>query len=150
MSANTMAKFLHYFQCFEAALETGNWDAVGDTLTEDARYSVQGVPFACEIKGKTAILQAFKKSTASFDATMNFRLLEILSMARLGPNRVRADLISGYGREEIGSATVPVSIEIEAREDGIVELTDIYDPELTAPALTWIAMNLGDADPSYQ
>lgn len=150
MSANTMAKFLHYFHCFEAALETGNWDAVGDTLTEDARYSVRGVPFACEIKGKTAILDAFRKSTASFDATMDFRLLEILSMVRLGPDRIRADLISGYGREGIGSATAPVTIEIEAREDGIVELTDSYDPELTAPALTWLAMNLGDADPSYQ
>jgi len=149
MSANTMAKFLHYFQCFGAALETGNWDAVGDTLTDDARYSVRGVPFACEVTGKKAILEAFKKSTASFDATMDFRLLEVLSMIRLGPDRVRADLVSGYGRDGIGSATAPVSIEVEAREDGIAELTDIYDPELTAPALTWIAANLGDADPSY-
>jgi hypothetical protein len=144
-----MLKFLNYFQCFEAALQTGNWDAVGDTLAEDARYSVQGVPFACDIQGKTAILRAFRKSTGAFDATMDFRLLEILNMARLGPDRVRVELISGYGREGTGSATAPVTMEVEVGEDGIVELRDIYDPELTAPILTWIATNLADADPSY-
>ncbi|MHA7816303.1 MAG: nuclear transport factor 2 family protein [Pseudohaliea sp.] len=144
-----MARFLNYFESFEAALHSGDWDLVGSCLAENARYTVTGVPFACEVEGRAAILRAFRKSTAAFDATMDFRLLEIQSMTRLGPGRIRAELISGYGRNATGATTAPVSVEVQADERGIVELRDSYDQELTEPALLWIAMNLGDADPSY-
>ena len=149
MSASAIGKFMDYFRHFEDALLTDEWSAVSECLAEDARYRVEGVPFACDIRGRDAIVKALKKSTSAFDATMDYRMLEIQSIFRLAPNRIRVDLLSGYGREATGSVTAPVTIEVLTGENGIIELRDIYDPELTAPALTWMAMNLSDADPSY-
>jgi limonene-1,2-epoxide hydrolase len=149
MSASVMSQFMQYFDRFEAALQTDDWSEVRASFAENACYLVEGVPFACRIHGRDAIVSALRKSTASFDATMDFRMLEVLSMVRLGPDRVRIELLSGYGRHAIGSMTAPVSMEVQADARGIVELKDLYDPELTAPALTWIATHLGDADPSY-
>lgn len=149
MSAAAIKRFLDYFERFETALNTGIWEPVGDALEDDAVYTVEGVPFACEIKGRDAILQGFEKSTAAFDKSMDVRLLEIQSMTRLGPGKLRVDLLSGYGRDSVGTMSAPVTIEVELGEGGISRLRDLYDPELTAPALTWLAMNMPDADPSY-
>ena len=149
MSAQAIASFIEYFGAFEAALKTDDWSAVSNCLTENARYTVEGVPFACDLHGRQAIVRAMQKSTSAFDATMDFRMLEIQSMIRVGAHCMRVDLISGYGRENIGSVTAPVTIEVTTNEDGIVSLKDIYDPELTAPALTWLAINCADANPSY-
>jgi hypothetical protein len=145
----TISRFVTYFERFEAALETGNWDAVRACLSENLRYSVEGVPYACTIDGRDKVLSALQKSTAAFDATMDFRLLEVQSIYRLSSNRIRVDLVSGYGRTGTGSVTAPVTMEVAADESGIVELSDCYDPELTTPALTWIATHLADADPRY-
>lgn len=149
MSAQTISQFMNYFDCFEAALQTGNWTPVGECFAEDAQYSVEGVPFACCVKGREPILHAFQKSTSAFDATMDHRLLEIQSITRIAENLIRVDLISGYGRAEKGSMTAPVAMEVEAGDRGIERLRDIYDPQLTLPALTWLATNFDDADPSY-
>lgn len=149
MSAKTIGQFMDYFECFEAALQTGNWRLVGECFAEDARYSVEGVPFACCVKGREAISQAFQKSTSAFDATMDYRLLDIQSITRIAQNRIRVDLISGYGREETGAMTTSVAMEVEVSDRGIERLRDIYDPQLTLPALAWLAANFDDADPSY-
>lgn len=149
MSVNTMHRFMEYFDEFEQALQTGAWSAVANALSDDVRYSVEGVPFGCEIQGRDAVVQAFQRSTSAFDATMDFRMLEIVSLARLGQDHIRVDLLSGYGRDDTGTVTAPVTIEVKADEHGIVELRDVYDPVLTAPALAWIAENFADADPSY-
>lgn len=149
MSVRTINQFLHYFDQFEITLQTGAWDTLGAHFAKDARYIVRGAPFACQVEGREAILRAFAKSTAAFDKTMDFRMLAIQSVTRLGSNRIRVELISGYGRTNIGSMTAPVAMEVETNDTGITELIDIYDPELTTPALMWIATNLSDADPSY-
>ncbi|MEL7046847.1 MAG: hypothetical protein AAGL66_17810 [Pseudomonadota bacterium] len=149
MSAHAIDLFMQYFDAFESALSSGAWDRVGDLLAEDAHYSVQGVPFACEIEGRAAILEAFQRSTSGFDATMDFRMLEILSIVRLSAGHIRVELISGYGRHDVGAVTAPVTIEVEVSEKQIRSLGDRYDPELTAPALTWLSTHAGDANPSY-
>ncbi len=149
MSVHAIDLFMQYFEAFESALSGGDWDRVGELLAEDARYSVEGVPFACEIEGRAAILESLQRSTTGFDATMDFRMLEILSITRLGPRHIRVDLISGYGRDSIGSMTAPVTIEVEVGDTQIRRLSDHYDPELTAPALTWLATHASDANPGY-
>ena len=149
MAASTMGLFMDYFERFEHALQTGVWDGVAESLAANATYAIEGVPFGGEINGRDAIVCAFQKSTSAFDATMDFRLLEIISMQRLGPDRIRVDLISGYGRDAVGSVTAPVTIEVTADDHGIVALKDSYDEQLTAPALTWLATHCPDADPSY-
>jgi len=144
-----MGQFLHYFDVFEKALESEDWTNVAECFAEVARYTVEGVPFACHIEGRQPIIEAFKRSTKNFDATMDTRILDIQSMFRLSPDCVRVELISGYGRASVGGITAPVAIEVTTSEHGIVALRDIYDPALTSPALTWLATHLSDADPSY-
>lgn len=149
MSVHAIDLFMQYFNAFETALRNDAWDSVGALLAEDAHYSVAGVPFACEIDGRAAILQAFQRSTSAFDATMDFRMLEILSIARLSAGHIRVEMISGYGRHDVGAVTAPVTIEVEVGDKQIRSLGDRYDPELTAPALTWLSIHAGDANPSY-
>lgn len=149
MSASTMGTFMRYFQAFEEAISADEWEALENYFHADAKYSVEGVPFACEISGRDAILSAFQKSTGAFDATMDFRMLEIVSMLRVNQNTIRVDLVSGYGRDAIGSMTAPVSMEVTVKDYRIQRLRDIYDPTLTTPALTWLAVNAPDADPRY-
>lgn len=149
MSASAISVFMNYFNTFEQAMTEGSWLAVEELLTDQIIYKVEGVPFACEVKGKAEVVKAFRKSTSAFDATMDFRMLEILSVARLGDGHLRVDLLSGYGRDSVGSMTAPVSIEVRTDGPRIASLRDIYDPTLTTPALSWLAMHVGDADPSY-
>ena len=149
MSAIAISTFMNYFNAFEAALDKNNWDPVSGALSEGVTYTVEGVPFACRIQGRDAVVEAFKRSTQNFDATMDFRQLEVLNITRLAPEQVRVDLLSGYGRASVGSMTVPVTIEVETSEGKIRSLRDRYDPELTGPALSWLAANIQDADPSY-
>lgn len=149
MSAESISVFMNYFKAFEVAVKEGRWEEVEDTLADQIMYTVEGVPFACEIKGRDAVLAAFRKSTDAFDATMDFRMLEILSLVRLGANHIRVELLSGYGRDAVGSMTAPVTIEVRTDGERISRLRDVYDPALTIPALSWLAVNISDADPSY-
>ncbi|TCO78614.1 hypothetical protein [Chromatocurvus halotolerans] len=140
---------MNYFDAFERAVVDGRWQEVEEMLTEQVTYKVEGVPFACEIDGRAAVMDAFRKSTRAFDATMDFRLLEILSIVRLADNHIRVELLSGYGRDKVGSMTAPVAIEVKTNGSRVSSLRDTYDPTLSMPALSWLAANLGDADPSY-
>ena len=149
MAPNIVSSFMQYFDSFENAVAGGDWSGVASQLTEDIRYQVHGVPFSCELVGRDAVIAGFQKSTAAFDASMDLRMLEILSLVRLGPDALRVELISGYGREAIGSVTAPVSIEASVRNGQISLLRDFYDPVLTAPALTWLGTHAAAADPSY-
>ena len=112
MSAKTISVFMNYFDAFERALSDGHWHAVEEMLADQVTYKVEGVPFACEIEGKAAVIAAFRKSTSAFDATMDFRMLEIQSIARLADDRIRIALLSGYGRDTVGSMTAPVAMEV--------------------------------------
>ncbi|MEM8767120.1 MAG: hypothetical protein AAGE43_06735 [Pseudomonadota bacterium] len=140
---------MNYFEAFERAVAEGCWQAVEELLADNLSYTVEGVPFACEIAGKAAVMAAFRKSTDAFDATMDFRMLEIQSITRLGDDHLRVELLSGYGREAIGAMTAPVTIEVRTDGDRVASLRDIYDPKLTMPALGWLTTQFGDADPSY-
>lgn len=149
MSASAMGTFMDYFQAFEEAISENEWTALESYFHTDARYSVEGVPFACEVSGRDAILTALQRSTGAFDATMDFRMLEIISMLRVSENTIRVDLVSGYGRDAIGSMTAPVSMEVTVKDNRIQRLRDIYDQTLTRPGLAWLAVNAPDADPTY-
>ena len=149
MSASTISVFMEYFNAFEDALSGSCWDRVEKSFCEDIVYSVEGVPFACEVKGRAEVIAALQKSTAAFDATMDFRLLEILTITRIAHNHIRAELLSGYGRDATGAMTAPVTIEVKSDGARISSLRDIYDPTLTLPALSWLAAYIEGADPSY-
>ena len=149
MSASTIETYMDYFRAFENAMETGNWESVNEWLHDDLSYTVDGVPFACHVEGKAPVLAAFQKSTSGFDATMDLRQLEIVSMLRTGESTIRIELVSGYGRESVGTMTAPVSMEAEVKDGKIYRLHDFYDPVLTSHALAWLATHMPDADPSY-
>lgn len=150
MSLEAIKIFTEYFERFETALESSEgWEQVEAMFTDSATYVVEGVPFACEISGASAIVAGFKKSVENFDRNMSNRGLELLSCDRSGPGSVRLSLLSSYEIEGKGMAVAPVTIDMATSDGKISMLRDIYDPELTGPALLWIATHAEGCDPSY-
>lgn len=150
MSANTLTIFLNYFNQFEECVAGQRpWEDLAALFTDDATYSVRGVPFECVVEGPHAIAAAFQHSVTNFDKKMDSRGLEILSSMRESAHSVRLQLASSYGIEGVGVVVAPVSMVVSTENGKISAMEDLYDMDLTGPALLWIAEHGGDADPSY-
>lgn len=147
--SQSVIRFTHYFNAFEAALADGDWAAVAACFAEDAVYAVTGAPFACTLKGPEAIVAGFRRSTANFDALLDERLLEIEQITRMGQDELWVSLISGYGRAGAPPLRLPVAMRVRFKDSKIVELTDHYQPEYIAGGLHWMMNHASDLNPAY-
>ncbi len=149
-SPDPVLLFADYFRAFEACLATNDWEPLRPWLCDDVTYEVEGVPFACTLRGADAVLRGFRTSTDAFDRKLDARSLDIVVAHRLDARRVRVELISGYERAGAPPLRVPVTIELELRDGRIARLHDSYDPDFTAGALRWIQDHGEGLDPRYE
>ena len=140
--------FSRYFQAFEEAVAGGDWHGVAANLTPDVQYEVRNVPFACALRGRDAVVAAFQRSVGNFDQRMDGRSLDILSISRLSEHEVRAELVSGYARDN-EQLTAPVSCNVQCREGLVTSIVDTYDPVWIRGAMQWLERHAPDLDPTY-
>lgn len=145
---NTLISFSNYFQAFEEAVATDQWQAVEQCLADDVRYTVVNVPFACDIRGRENVVAGMQRSIRNFDAQMDERMLDVVSVCRLDHNQIRVELISGYTRGE-ETIRIPVSMHIKSDQGRLTDVQDVYDPNWTLGAVGWLAKYASDLDPSY-
>lgn len=145
---NTMISFMRYFEAFEDAVANGNWDTVKACLAENVHYTVVNVPFACDLKGREKVVTGMQKSIGNFDAQLDERMLEIVSISRINPDEIRVELISGY-QQGAEILRLPVSMNIKSESGLISEINDVYDPVWIEGATIWLERNASGLDPSY-
>lgn len=143
-----------WYAAFEQSALDDQWDRLASFLTEDAQYRVSGVPFACAIKGRDAIIAGFAKSFRGFDRKFDRRTHMVVGSRVHEPHHIEAAIWGIY--EKAGLPTLAFSATGHWHFDGdrIGLMVDVYDPTRldSQAAFAWLASygeTLGGLDPSY-
>lgn len=125
---------------FEQAAESGAWEDAAEHLTEDCTYVVAGGPYACEIKGRDAVISAFQRSLTGFDRKFDHRDWRASKIRLHEPNGVSAVVTGTYVKDGKPPLRFGVDGQWFFRGDKIFLMTDLYDLGLAdaADTLDWI------------
>ena len=140
-----------WIAAFDRAYETDDWTEAQNYLTDDVVYSVAGVPFACELRGRENVLAGFRKSLTNFDRKFDRRDWEAVDLKVWSDHAVTAFAKGNY---TLG-AKPPITFAAKSawffRDGKISLMTDIYDvTEVNAAqTLDWLAMHGEGIDASY-
>lgn len=129
-----------WIDAFEAAVQTGDWSDAAKHLSEDCMYVVAGGPYACEVKGRTAVIDGFKSSFAGFDQKFDRREWRAGKVRLHEPNAVSAVVMSTYEKDGRPPLRFGVDCHWFFRDDHIFLMTDLYDLGLAdaADTLDWL------------
>jgi hypothetical protein len=150
----TLKLWRRWYQAFEQSVSDGQWDRVLPLLTEDAQYRVVGVPFACVLKGRGAIVNGFRKSLANFDSKFDKRTHIVAGSSVTEPGHVQAHIWGIYEKSGLPKLAFPATGYWHFDGGQIGLMVDIYDTSLieSQEAFAWLAEHaekLGGLDPSY-
>lgn len=140
-----------WIAAFDQACESDDWGPLETFLTEDVVYTVAGVPFACELRGRAAVIAGFQKSVRGFDRKFDRRHWTGVGVRVWAPNAISA---RAQGRYELAGAP-PLTFAAKGhwvfRGDRISVMSDVYDTAEAdiAAALAWLAEHGAGMDPSY-
>jgi hypothetical protein len=146
-----LAEWKRWIAAFDGAVARDDWTGLGAFLTEDVVYAVIGAPFACELRGRDAVVAGFAKSIRGFDHKFDERRWIGVGIRDWGTGAVTGRATGWYRR----GAHPPISFSAESlwlfRGGQISVMTDIYDlaeadVQQTLQALEHMG---GDFDPSY-
>ena len=141
----------NWISAFDRAFETDDWTNAREYLTEDVVYIVAGVPFACELRGRDAVINGFQKSLATFDRKFDTRHWEPVDLKVWSDTAVTC---LAKGRYTLGDKP-PITFSAKScwffRDGRISAMTDIYDvSEVNAlETLQWLAAHGDGIDASY-
>ncbi len=142
-----------WIDAFEARVLDDDWRRLEPLLTEDAIYLVAGAPFACELRGRDAVLAGFAKSMRGFDRKFERRTWRAVAPRLAAPNGISARAHGEYFIK--GERVIQFSAQGQwfYRGDRISLMIDTYDlnePDVTA-ALAWLGRHGQDMglDASY-
>lgn len=141
----------NWIAAFDLAFETDDWTEAQTYLTEDVVYVVAGVPFACDLRGRNAVIGGFRKSLENFDRKFDSRRWEAVDL-KVWANHAITGLAKG--RYELRGKP-PITFAARSawffRGTQISLMTDIYDiTEVNSMrTLEWLAQHGGDMDASY-
>jgi hypothetical protein len=145
---DTLQRFGAYAADFEKTFQDDDWTRLEEYFAEDAVYTVEGAPFACEVRGRDAIFRAIKKSIDGFDRRMDKREISPGGAPEVEGRRVTVSGGVRYEKEGMEPISIHLSETAEFDEAGrIVRLHDVY-PESQDEALAWIERHK-KFDPSY-
>lgn len=145
-----LQRFLAYAADFEKTFADDDWTRLEDYFAPGAVYSVEGIPQACEIEGRDAILRAIKKSLDGFDRRFDRRALVPEGPPEVEGRRVTIRGTLRYEKEGLPNLELKASETAELDEEGrIVRLADAY-PADQGEAFAWLARHGGGFDPSYR
>ncbi|MEP0069880.1 nuclear transport factor 2 family protein [Pyruvatibacter sp.] len=150
-----MTEMLHtwraFLDAFNKACDTDEWGPLAPFLTEDVTYRVTGVPFACQIKGREAVVAGFAKSIRGFDQKFDSRVHEPVAIKVYDPDTVTCGAWGRY--EKAGLPDVRICAQGYWHFSGgkISAMTDLWDVTLieNQHALAWLAEHGSDMDASY-
>nr|WP_070959239.1 nuclear transport factor 2 family protein [Hyphomonas sp. Mor2] len=140
-----------WINAFDRAFETGDWSHAESFLTDDVVYIVAGVPFACELRGRSAVIEGFKKSLSNFDSKFDERRWEAVDLHIWEDHAITAYAKGDYVLAGKPPLTFAAKGQWFFRDNKISVMTDIYD--LTQvnvqESLQWLATHGADMDASY-
>ena len=140
-----------WINAFDQAFETGDWSKARSFLTEDVVYIVAGAPFACELRGRDAVIGGFQKSLSNFDKKFDERRWEAVDVRLWEDHVVTAFAKGDYVLAGKPAITFSAKSHWFFRDDKISVMTDVYD--LTQvnvqETLQWLATHGTDMDASY-
>lgn len=145
--------FSAWFDAFEQCVTDGDWTRLVPLLDEDCQYLVIGVPFACHVRGKDAVIEGFSRSIASFDRRFDERLHVAARTRICAADYVRYESFTRYRKAALPPLIVSVDEQLVLRNGRVSMIVDYYDPTLrqTIEATGWLAQYAGALalDPSY-
>lgn len=140
-----------WIAAFDGAFDSGDWTKAGRFLSDDVVYIVAGVPFACELRGRDAVMAGFKKSLTNFDKKFDERRWEAVDL-RVWDEHA----ITGYAKGDyVLQGKPPITFSAKShwffRDGKISVMTDVYDLTQTQvqETLQWLAEHGSDMDASY-
>ncbi|MEL6530169.1 MAG: nuclear transport factor 2 family protein [Pseudomonadota bacterium] len=147
-----MERWQAWIAAFDKAVETDDWQELDQFLTPDVTYTVSGVPFACSLAGRAAVLGGFRKSIANFDRHFDQRWWFGVGVRVFDPGTVTARAMGVY---RLGDKPL---LHFSARSmwrfegDRIVAMNDWYDlaESDVQNALAWLGEHAPDLDASYE
>lgn len=143
-----------WYAAFEASAVDDRWERLAPLLAEDVQYRVTGVPFACTLKGRDAVIAGFARSFAGFDRKFDRRTHQVISIREHAPGHLEAEIRGVYEKDGLPPLAFPATGHWHLDGDRIGLMVDIYDPTLaeSQAAFGWLAAHaetLGGLDPSY-
>ena len=145
---DVLQRFGAYAADFEKTFRDDDWTRLEPYFEEDAVYTIEGAPFACEVRGRDAILRAIKKSLDGFDRRMDKREIGPGGAPAVAGRRITVSGSVRYEKKGLEPISIRLSETAEFDEAGrIVRLHDVY-PAGQEAALAWIERHK-EFDPSY-
>lgn len=140
-----------WIAAFDRACTTDDWSGLGERLSEDVVYVVAGVPYACELRGRDAVLAGFARSVRNFDRRFDSRSWSGVGIRLWTPNAVTGRARGYYTLVGKPDLTFSAQAQWIFRDGRISVMTDLYDPHEadTSAALAWLAEHGAGLDPSY-
>lgn len=96
-----------WYAAFEECAVDRRWERLEPLLAEDARYAVFGVPFACSLKGRAAIIEGFRRSFAGFDQKFDRRTHIVAGSRVTAPGFVEARVWGIYEKQGFPTLAFP-------------------------------------------
>jgi len=145
--------FMAYAAAFEESYADDDWSRIEQYFADDARYTVSGGPFACEIDGRAAVIAGLKKSLDGFDRHFDHREIELTSgpvLAESGDgHEIRMTWNVHYQKAGAPNVILPGSSVVQVLDGQIQHLTDVYVDEELAEIGAWLAAHGDGLDGSY-
>lgn len=140
-----------WIAAFDRACQTDDWTPLAAFLTEDVVYIVAGAPFACEVRGRDAVIAAFQKSIGNFDRKFDERHWRGVGVRVWAPNAITGRAQGRYRMAGKPELIFSAYGHWYYRGDKICLMTDIYDlsEQDVIEALEWLGMHGEGLDPSY-
>jgi hypothetical protein len=143
-----------FYAAFEASALDQNWARIAPFLTEDVQYRVSGVPFACVIKGRSAVVDGFARSFAGFDTRFDKRTHMVTATRLYPPGHIEANIWGIYEKAGLPVLAFPAIGNWHFDGDKIGLMVDIYDASLLEipTSFEWLenhAIAMGGLDPTY-
>ena len=140
-----------FLDAFNTACETDDWTPLEPFLTECVRYRVTGIPFACQIEGRDAVIAGFAKSIRGFDRNFDTRQHEPVAVRAYDPDTVTALAWGKYEKAGLPDVRIAAQGYWHFKDGKSDAMQDVWDVTLVEnqQALSWLAEHGEDMDASY-
>lgn len=151
---SALDNFRTWFQAFEACVADDGWDRLLPLLAEHCEYRVVGVPFACTLRGRDALVAGFARSIANFDRRFEDRLHIAARTRVLDASTVRYEACTVYRTHFLPPLACAATEDLHFARGRLELIVDYYDADVVQnqDALAWLerhAATLG-LDPTYE
>lgn len=146
-----MERWQAWIDAFDEAVETDGWDRLEPFLAPNVIYTVTGVPFACRLEGRDAVISGFRKSIANFDHHFDERQWFPVGLRHFEPGTITARAMGIYRLADKPLLHFSAHSLWQFSGDQITAMNDWYDlaEADVKNALGWIAEHAPGLDASY-